>query len=568
MFLVEIKLQKTKFSLALMVLAFLLAAPVDLLAAQRLILEKSLNNHPSEKPPVTPVLAVQQAPLNTAPLNQAPEDDIAIIWPMLPNESVTSLAQLFYPKNKKMQQLFIAKTLQLSREIQPKLKPAAVSNQASLIVIPNIKLLAKQAGSIKSMQTNNAKFKLVATQKLHLSYSLQGIVNFVISPKMQADYENLVKRNEFLKQELEKLNQKLVHLQELLTALKAEAIRILSRPAIKDTATTNQQQNISLLPRPKPISKLQASPQPELVKEVADVHLVSKAQFDVEQSVTKVVKPALKNLAFTNPILLNSKPPSSISQYLTLPISAMVLVIAVIIGFISYARKQAKKLYLASAGSFDPLKSGIFTNLDDLVAKQGKALHKLDFSLTQSEYSGVMSVTDLTDSGQPSYTEESDLVLEQARIYININRVHEATELLRAQIKAMPQASLHHWLYLLDIYRDNDQKDEFSHYAKLLHNTFNVMIPLWENTLLPIVIAESLEEFPHIMSKLTALWAVNTNDSETRAYLDELMTDNRNKERTGFSMEAFQEIILLRDILTLREKLADIWLLNNYLTMC
>ena len=72
-----------------------------------------------------------------------------ITWPLLSGESVQSLAILFYLKNKKMQRLFISKTLQLSHEINPTLNAFVISNQASLIIIPNIKLLAKHSGKIE-----------------------------------------------------------------------------------------------------------------------------------------------------------------------------------------------------------------------------------------------------------------------------------------------------------------------------------------------------------------------------------------------------------------------------------
>lgn len=537
MFLVAIKLQKTRCVFPFIVPILLLVTHSSFLFAQSLMMAQSLAAHPPEKLAVNTANVAQQEPINITP-----EDDKAIVWPMLPNESVASLAQLFYPKSKKMQQLFIARTLQLSREIQPTLKPASVSNVPSFIMIPNIKLLAKQAGTINPPKSVNSLPHNTSTKKkLHLSYSLKGAINYVINPKMQADYEELIKRNEFLKQELEKLNVKLAYLQDLLVVLKAQTIALLSRPEKTEQGVQNTQNNAHLVSKPKSESVKQSSPAPNAIR---------------SQSNPLIVKPALKNLAPTNPISANSPAPFVLSKYFTLPISAMVLLIAVIIGFVSYARKQTKKLYLASTGNFDPLKSGAFTNLEDLVNKQGNGFGKLDFSLTQSEYSGVMSVTDLTDADLAPFQQESDLVLEQARIYVHIGRVNEATELLRAQIKAMPKASLHHWLYLLDIYREDNQKVEFLQYAKTLHETFNVMMPLWDNTPLPVVIAESVEEFPHIMSKLTALWADPTNDTETKAYLEELMNDNRDRERTGFSMEAFQEIVMLRDVLTLRQKLA------------
>src|SRR5450830_612277 len=73
---------------------------------------------------------------------QGQVDDANITWPLLPDESVQNLAILFYPKNQKMQRLFISKTLQLNHVVYPELEASSKSNQASLIVIPNIKSLS------------------------------------------------------------------------------------------------------------------------------------------------------------------------------------------------------------------------------------------------------------------------------------------------------------------------------------------------------------------------------------------------------------------------------------------
>lgn len=152
------------------------------------------------------------------------------------------------------------------------------------------------------------------------------------------------------------------------------------------------------------------------------------------------------------------------------------------------------------------------------------------------------------------------MVLEQAKIYVNINRQREAIMLLKSQIQSTPKTSLHHWLALLDIYRQTNQKEEFLDYARQLHQTFNVMLPTWDNSPLPMVVATSLEEFPHVMEHIIELWTYCDMDeektAETKAYLDTLLTDNRDSERAGFGLEVLQEIMLLRDLLDMREKLA------------
>lgn len=76
-----------------------------------------------------------------------------------------------------------------------------------------------------------------------------------------------------------------------------------------------------------------------------------------------------------------------------------------------------------------------------------------------------------------------------------------------------------------------------------------------------MVVASSLEEFPHIIDTLIKLWANNENalgdTSEIKAYLDKLLIDNRNSERAGFSLEVLQEIMLLRSLLDVSDKLKE-----------
>jgi hypothetical protein len=70
-------------------------------------------------------------------------------------------------------------------------------------------------------------------------------------------------------------------------------------------------------------------------------------------------------------------------------------------------------------------------------------------------------------------------------------------------------------------------------------------------------LASTIEAFPHIVQQLTALWGDEGNTLETQAYIEYLLTDNRDSVRAGFSMDIFQELILLNDILALRDKFDD-----------
>jgi hypothetical protein len=102
--------------------------------------------------------------VNSLELND--RESTTITWPLLSGESVQSLSTLFYPKNKRMQRLFIQRTLHLSQEIRPNLSVYTTTNQASLIVIPNIKYLLSM---VAKLGTHLAKSCITASQQLNLN---------------------------------------------------------------------------------------------------------------------------------------------------------------------------------------------------------------------------------------------------------------------------------------------------------------------------------------------------------------------------------------------------------------
>lgn len=485
-------------------------------------------------------------------LESAPDQESTnITWPLLSGESVQSLAALFYPKNKKMQRLFIRKTLQLSGEIRPNLNAYTTTNQASLIIIPDIKSLAKYSGKIKSAPTKSASAG--KQPKLHMSYGLKDAEKFALSPEMQADYEALVKKNEKLKQDLDKLNAKLAHLQQVMVALDVEVKRVQSLPE-PDTISKPLPDGPVLMAVPVPIPATEAvanklkNPDEVKVKDDA-VKIIATPPPVVNPSVS--IPAVAKSPASTLPAV-SKEQELFFSRYL-LEIAALMLVLGLAFAVFLYRRRQARKFSYFTADSLQPMDKKEFISATSSV-------DEADNRQTPSELSADIMDNDLDAIMSMKNKAEGDMVLEQAKIYVNINRQREAIMLLKSQIQSTPKTSLHHWLALLDIYRQTNQKEEFLDYAKQLHQTFNVMLPTWDNAPLPMVVATSLEEFPHVMEHIIELWTYcdmnEEKSAETKAYLDTLLTDNRDSERAGFGLEVLQEIMLLRDLLDVREKLA------------
>jgi hypothetical protein len=435
-------------------------------------------------------------------------------WSLLAGESLSDLARLLYPNSKQMQKRFISKSLQLSRHIQPNLNPSDRADQMTVIIIPNIKFLGTGSAKSKDSRTN-----LVGKQAKN--YASQDAL--APNATQQKAYDYLLIKNTFLKEELIKLNAKLLALVELLASLKIELMRLLAQVDIQSAQVPST-----------------ASAGESSIESAALGHHVAG-------SVT------------------NASPKAA--KYLLQPILTVLFVLSLFLALAFFNQQQKnflnpRNVYLRAKRSYGNMKAELFNDNSFLKTKRSPTIFASDFPLepvVKSEYSGSMIVTDLSDVGIPHFEDDAAQALEQAKIFLAIQREDEAIKLLKAQISAAPKATLQHWLLLLDIYRKTNQKAEFMQYAKLLHENFNVMMPSWDSSTLPSAINSSLEAFAHISTKMTQLWANCEKEaqkiSQTKSYLDELLLDNRNNERSGFSFEVFKEIILLRDMLDVREKL-------------
>ena len=468
-------------------------------------------------------------------------ESTTVTWPLLSGESVQSLSSLFYPKNKRMQHLFIQRTLHLSQEMRPNLNAYTTTNQASLIVIPNIKYLAKHSGRIRHASAKVVHHSKPTTQpELHMSYGLKDANQFALTSEMQTKYEDLVKRNEQLKQDLEKLNAKLAHLQEVMVALNIEAQRVQSLPVAPQASNV------------LPTATATAAP----VVAPASVVVANVAEPAKPKVIKRVLSPAAEAPASATTASMTAQE-SLISQY-GLQLLLALFVLGSIFAVYRYRRKQTAAFSYFTTDKLEPMDKKEFMSAVD---EDDEPPATVDFSLTSSEFSGSISDNDLDAIMSLKNKEEGDLVLEQARIYVNIDREKEAILILKAQIQSAPKASLDHWLALLDVYRKTNQKEAFLESAHQLHQTFNVIKPTWDNLPLPMVIATSLLEFPHIIEPLMRIWGECVKNLgkliETKRYLDTLLTDNRDSERSGFGLEVLLEIKLLRDILDLRDKFSN-----------
>lgn len=164
---------------------------------------------------------------------------------MQAGESINDLARLFYPKNKYMQQQFSAATLKLNRGNLPVLTANQPFSQISTIQIPDIKALSKKG---KRAPAKPAQSENQATSTPSLATGNDAATES--HDQSPLAYDALVKRNAFLKTELEQLNAKIAQLQEVLNALQKE-LEQLTVTEPEQTHVVTAEKNITLEPNVK-----------------------------------------------------------------------------------------------------------------------------------------------------------------------------------------------------------------------------------------------------------------------------------------------------------------------------
>ena len=463
---------------------------------------------------------------------QSAETSNEMTWPMLPGENLNDVARLFYPKNMVMQRLFVSKTLRLNAAKQAKLSATDRFNEPTLLLVPTLKSLSKTA------QTRQLAAKKPRTNRLQISTDFESLLNKV-PVKFKEEYEFWVSKNELLKQQLAILKQKIVFLESKLNNLTLIWEKTLSNSTDKSTAINA---DINQLSADKTATYVIANNAAAKENE-NESHGASDATNSAANSVaaTSTVttasngagsstgKKVFKNLnASTMPKPSAFEPTVDAAQesnglldYLITDLAKIVLALgalAILAAFLlkKYRERMFEKMsFVATA---------MQATIQETIVDFGGYLKP---KLPQPE--------DTPEAKQQAHAAKQvearlDSTLSEAKLLMSINRHQDAIAHLKLTIESQPKASINHWLYLLEIFRKLNLKDDFEAYAKGLHDIYNVMTPVWYETEISIVVPQSLEEFPHIVEKLCSVWPGEL----ATVYLRGLINDNRGGDRTGF----------------------------------
>ncbi|MEE9330917.1 MAG: hypothetical protein V3U89_01680 [Methylophilaceae bacterium] len=422
-------------------------------------------------------------------LHQTADTQESMIWPMLPNESLAQLAAKFYPKNKSMQRKFIRKTKRLNKA---SLSANSRYKKLTAITIPNLQSLSVQTGVIK--RARNKPFRL--------SYNIKSKAEKVeltirsIPERLVKQYEQLIARNSFLKVEIAKLHKRLVFLENKLGQLKLIFDRSLTLP-----------------------------PKKKLKNLDIDIDLVKKKQTQLK-SKPEIYVPINNKVRESSFINLSNK-----LLWLGLFLFGLLMV-----GGSYLINKYRERKY---------------AKLVSVISRQNpvKSFHVAEAETTLKDETLLQPTATLdTETTVQEHTGQS--ILQEAKTMMRKGSPEDAIAHLKWAIGAKPKTAINYWLYLLDIFRQQNLKDEFEKLALEMHQQFNMMTPLWEKREVAIVVSQTLEEFPYIVKFLTEKWP----SKKLIKYLEKLISDNRSGERTGFSLSVVEEVLLLINVLELREE--------------
>lgn len=154
----------------------------------------------------------------------------------------------------------------------------------------------------------------------------------------------------------------------------------------------------------------------------------------------------------------------------------------------------------------------------------------------------------VTPVGDPESTEEQDSALELAEIMLSFGRTQGAAEALAEYIRNNPRQAVKPWLKLLEVYHFAGMQAEFEVLSRQLNRTFNVRMVSWQDFPAARNDPQGLEQLPHIIERLTQHWRTR----EAQAYIHQLLRDNRNGTRQGFSHAIVEELLMLQGVLSLQ----------------
>ncbi|MDD2833202.1 MAG: hypothetical protein PHD12_04245 [Methylotenera sp.] len=148
---------------------------------------------------------------------------------------------------------------------------------------------------------------------------------------------------------------------------------------------------------------------------------------------------------------------------------------------------------------------------------------------------GALSFTEAVEEGHES-------ILENAEVFIEHGRPALAIQLLQSHLTDFPSESPKIWLKLLELLVAEDDENAYEKAKTECNQYFNIKLPEFAGFAVKDI--SSIEDFPHIVSKLEGVWS----SQFAVEFLDDLIYNQASQPREGFSRATFDELFLLKKI--------------------
>jgi len=533
--------------------------------------------------PTSPSLASTQAPAQPSrPATGRRQPTSAAAgehWTTAPGESLASLAEALYPRDRATQRRFIA----AAARANPGLFPDATSHHQELpagtdLTIPSPAQLQSRSGvadqppaaapaprprqSISSTEgnapgrnpalTNRSRNDrlLVGEQEADRPQNRNAAPNSPEWAHREQVLAGAVDRTIVAQMELLARIKELEEMQAQLSA-RAARLGITLPPELQAPASTSSAPQ----PAPGPLS-----PPPEETSPVSEPPLAPPAQPAGPQ--TPPAEPAAPGTPSPAPSPVPSAEPpvapapnapiAETDDDAAWQIPALLAAIAVLIALLILRRRERR---------FEALQPSTSSALSEAPPSLPPEAPATELAPTPQPLTHISGVAPLDWDGSPvsqaerravaplepedENVEEHDSAIELAEIMMSFGRVHGAAETLAEFIRSNPKQAVTPWLKLLEVYRAAGLRSEFDGLARQLNKTFNVKAVTWDNFDQARRATATLEQMPHIISALQSAWGTR----EAQAYLQMLLRDNRDGTREGFPLNVIDDILTLAAIL-------------------
>lgn len=163
----------------------------------------------------------------------------------------------------------------------------------------------------------------------------------------------------------------------------------------------------------------------------------------------------------------------------------------------------------------------------------------------QSTYSpsfGANAPSAIATSFSDETENEHETILENAEVFIAHGRPALAIQLLQNYLGDFPSESPKTWLKLLSLLASDGSETEYNSAVTECKLFFNIKMPAFAEANAPD--HSSLEDFPHIVTKLQGVWG----SQAAIEFLNDLIYNQQSQPREGFERGTFEDLFFLRQI--------------------